>query len=152
MRRVMLMGERGAGRHSLVHALGGSATGGLLSLAVEYAGPFVLPPAEFLENRRFYRALITASMECGAVLFVQDATRATSAFPPGFARLYNRGVLGVITKTDRRDADVDRATRFLRNAGLAPGQIIAVSAITGHGLDALRCAAAEPLPQGRAPA
>lgn len=106
------------GRRSLVHALGFAPPAGLCPLAVEYAGPFVLPPAEFMENRRFYRALITSAMECRILVFVQDATRATSAFPPGFARTFNQRVLGLITKPDSPKANTARAGRFLASAGL----------------------------------
>ena len=136
MHRIMLIGEHGVGRRSLVHALGFAPPAGLCPLAVEYAGPFVLPPPEFMENRRFYRALITVSVDCGTLLFVQDATRRTSAFPPGFARIFNRHVAGIITKADMAEASIERATRFLDNAGLR--NIYAISAVSGQGLDALR--------------
>lgn len=118
MHRIMLIGEKGVGRRSLVHALGFAPPAGLCPLAVEYAGPFVLPPAEFMENRRFYRALITSAMECRTLVFVQDAARATSAFPPGFARTFNQRVLGLITKPDSPRANTTRAGRFLASAGL----------------------------------
>ena len=124
----MLVGENGVGRRSLARALGFALPRLHRPLAVEYAGPFVFPPPEFLENRRFYRALITTSMECDDLLLLQDATRRTSAFPPGFARIFNRRVWGVVTKTDRADADVPRAQRFLQSAGLQ--NCYAVSTVT----------------------
>ena len=136
MRRIMLLGERGAGRRSLARALGHAPAFMPQPMAVEFAGRFVIPPPEFLENRRFYRALITVSMDCGTLLFVQDATRRTSAFPPGFARIFNRHVAGIITKTDMPEASIERATRFLNNAGLQ--NIYAISALSGEGLDTLR--------------
>ncbi|MGE4311563.1 EutP/PduV family microcompartment system protein [Desulfovibrio sp.] len=136
MRRIMLLGERGAGRRSLARALGHAPAFMPQPMAVEFAGRFVIPPPEFLENRRFYRALITVSMDCSTLLFVQDATRRTSAFPPGFARIFNRHVAGIITKTDMPEASIERATRFLNNAGLQ--NIYAISALSGEGLDTLR--------------
>lgn len=77
----MLVGENGVGRRSLARALGFALPRLHRPLAVEYAGPFVFPPPEFLENRRFYRALITTSMECDDLLLLQDAARRTSVFP-----------------------------------------------------------------------
>ena len=136
MRRIMLLGERGAGRRSLARALGYAPAFMPQPMAVEFAGRFVIPPPEFLENRRFYRALITVSVDCGTLLFIQDATRRTSAFPPGFARIFNRHVAGIITKTDVPEASIERATRFLNNAGLQ--NIYAISAVSGEGLDSLR--------------
>lgn len=135
MRRIMLMGERGVGRRTVARQLGCTATDLRRAMAVEYAGNFVFPPPEFLENRRFYCALITLATECSAILAVQDATRTTSAFPPGFARIFNRTVIGVITKTDLPTANIERARRFLHSAGT--NQIVVFSAATGAGVDDL---------------
>ncbi|MBD8894575.1 ethanolamine utilization protein EutP [Desulfovibrio desulfuricans] len=138
MRRIMLMGERGVGRRTVARLLGCTVPDLRRTMAVEYAGEFVFPPPEFLENRRFYCALITLATECAAILFVQDATRPTSAFPPGFARIFNRTVVGVISKTDMEIANTERARRFLHSAGTA--QIVALSSITLAGVDELRAA------------
>ena len=50
--------------------------------------------------------------------------------------MFNRKVIGVITKTDLPEANVARAERFLRNAGVR--EQYAVSLATGEGLDKLR--------------
>ena len=134
----MLMGERGVGRRTIARLLGCTVPDLRRTMAVEYAGEFVFPPPEFLENRRFYCALITLATECAAILFVQDATRPTSAFPPGFARIFNRTVVGVMTKTDMETANIARAQRFLLSAGTA--QAIALSSVTAAGVDDLRAA------------
>ena len=138
MQRIMLMGERGVGRRTVARLLGCSVPDLRRAMAVEYADNFVFPPPEFLENRRFYCALITLATECAAILFVQDATRPTSVFPPGFARIFNRTVVGVITKTDMETANTPRAQRFLLSAGTA--QTIALSSVTAAGVDDLRAA------------
>lgn len=124
----MLMGENGAGRRSLVHALGFATLPLRRPMAVEYAGPFVFPPPEFLENRRFYRALITTATMCDILLFLQDATRRISAFPPGFARIFTCRILGVITKADSPQADIPRSQRFLQHAGLHNSYAVSVVA------------------------
>ena len=131
----MLVGERGAGRRTVARLLGCTVTGLRQIMAVQYAGSFVFPPPEFLENRRFYCALITLATECSAILAVQDANRATSAFPPGFARIFNRTVVGVVTKADLPTANIQRATRFLHSAGTQ--HIVTVSSVTAAGVDDL---------------
>ena len=73
---------------------------------------------------------------------IQDATRSTCLFPPQFAAMFNRNVVGVMTKTDASEANPERAERFLRSAGAR--QIVPVSARTGAGLDALRALFLEP--------
>ena len=52
--------------------------------------------------------------------------------------MFNRRVIGVITKTDLPEANIERAERFLRNAGVR--EMYPLSLATGEGLDALRTA------------
>lgn len=117
MKRMLFIGEGRSGKSTLIRRLSGDTYVPRRALAVEYHGPYVNTPGEFLENRRFYPALITASMDCSVLVFVQDATRRVSLFPPQFAALFNRRVLGVITKADCPEASIERAKRFLKNAG-----------------------------------
>ena len=135
-KRIMLVGASGAGKRTLMGALDSAQVGVRQPLAVCYCGTFVLPPSEFLENRRFYRALITASADAAAIWLLQDATRCRTLFPPLFAQAFNRPTLGLVTKTDAAGADAARAERFLRCAGLH--EIRIVSAMSGEGLEALR--------------
>lgn len=136
MQRVMLVGETGAGKSSLIRALSGENFISRNAMSVEYCGRFVNTPGAFLENRRFYRALISTSADCGIVLLVQDACRISSLFPPQFVTAFNRKTVGVISKIDASEAKIQRAERFLQNAGVK--DIVQVSAAHGEGLDVLR--------------
>lgn len=136
MRRIMLIGEWKSGKSSLIRALSGADYTPRKVLAVDFFGRFVNTPSEFLENRRFYPALITAAADCDLLVFVQDAVRRSCQIPPAFASMFNRRVIGVITKTDLPDADVRRARRFLENAGVR--DIFCVSVTEGSGMDELR--------------
>lgn len=136
MRRIMLIGEWKSGKSSLIRALSGADYTPRKVLAVDFFGRFVNTPSEFLENRRFYPALITAAADCDLLVFVQDAVRRSCQIPPAFAAMFNRRVIGVITKTDLPDADVRRARRFLENAGVR--DIFCVSVTEGSGMDELR--------------
>ena len=118
MKRVMLIGETGSGKRELIRALSNGEYVPRRAMAAEYLGPFIHTPGEFLENRRFYRALITTSLECAALLFLHNASHHTSLFPPKFASIFNRRVIGIITGTDEPGADIALAERFLRNAGV----------------------------------
>jgi ethanolamine utilization protein EutP len=135
MKRTMLIGETGAGKSSLISALSGEHFVSRRPMALEFCGPFINTPGEFLENRRFYHALITTAADCEILLMVQDATRRTSVFPPQFAPIFNRTVLGVVTNTDAPDANPERAERFLHSAGAR--EMYRVSTATGEGLAAL---------------
>ncbi|WP_247648325.1 EutP/PduV family microcompartment system protein [Pseudodesulfovibrio sp. zrk46] len=132
----MLIGETRAGKSSLIRALSGEEFHSHRAMAVEYFGDFINTPGEFLENSRYYHALITSSADCDTLIMVQDATRNTSLFPPLFAPIFNRPVVGVISKMDAPNANAERAELFLRNAGART--IVPTSAKDGTGIDVLR--------------
>lgn len=134
----MLVGASGAGRRSLALALCPNETTVVRHvMAVQYLGPFVFPPAEFLENRRFYPMLITLANECDILLFLQNARQRCTVFPPGFARIFKRKVLGIVTGAGIPGADTGLAERFLRNAGVREIHKLDTS-MPAHELDALR--------------
>ena len=135
MPRIMLIGEWRSGKSTLIRTLSRSDYRPRKVFAVEHHGDFVNTPSEFLENRRWYPALITASAHCDTLIFVQDATRTTCQIAPALAAMFNRKVIGVITKTDLPEANVSRAERFLRNAGVR--EIFPVSLATGQGVAGL---------------
>lgn len=136
MKKTMLMGETRAGKACLIRALSGGSLPCARALAVEYQGEFINTPGEFLENRRFYSALITAAVDCEILLLVQDSTRRSSLFPPQFAAMFNRTVIGVAAKIDPPTARPELAERFLRSAGAR--ECVRVSAKTGEGIAELR--------------
>ena len=136
MKKVMLIGEWGSGKSTLIRALFDPGYVPRKVLALDFHRNFVNTPSEFLENRRFYPALITASADCDILAFVQDATRSSCQMPPAFATMFNRRVIGVITKTDAPTANQLRARKFLLNTGVK--EIFSVSAAQDTGLDKLR--------------
>ncbi len=136
MKRTMLIGESHSGKSSLIRALTGEAYEPRKALALQYFHNFVDTPGEFLENRRFFRFLLTASQEVDILLFAQDATRIICMLRPGFATMFNREVVGVITKCDHVQADIVRARRLLTYTGLH--HLIETDVKTGRGLDELR--------------
>ena len=140
MKRLMFVGATGAGKRSLIRALMDESLPPRRPMSMGYHGPYINTPGEFLENRRFYPALITASADCDVVVFVQDASRRTSRFPPLFASAFNRRVIGIVTKISADGADVARAERFLRQAGTR--EILRVDITNREELDTIESLAA----------
>lgn len=125
MPRILLMGNAQAGQGKVAFVLTGEAStsqrasqgASLRAMALSYCGPFVITPSEFLENRRFYHALIAEAARCSAVFMLQNALSSTSPYPPGFARMFNRPVVGVVPHALSPNANPELAARFLRLAG-----------------------------------
>ncbi|ATW25324.1 EutP/PduV family microcompartment system protein [Candidatus Formimonas warabiya] len=136
--RVMLVGAVGSGKTTLARVLNKEEAGAVKKTqAMEYSASSIDTPGEYVENPSYYRALFATSLEADAVVFIQDATRNRSIFPPGFAGAFAKPTFGVVTKIDHAQADVDRAREFLKSIGLSGG-IHAVSAFTGAGMEDLR--------------
>lgn len=136
MKKMMFIGETLAGKSSLIRQLSGKEYTSRRAMAVEYCGQYINTPGEFIENRRFYHALITSSADCDIIAFVHDASRKSSLLPPLFASMFNRKVIGIVSKIDHPEANSKRAQLFLHNAGVK--EIYPISSITGEGLDSLR--------------
>lgn len=143
MRSVMLVGKTRCGKTSLGQALAGQALSDKKTQAIEILHAAIDTPGEYLENRRFHRALMVSAVEAGVIVFMQDCTDEDSMFAPGFASMFmGKPVLGVVSKIDKGSpAEQARAAAILREAGAEA--VYPVSSLTGEGLDALRSALEE---------
>lgn len=135
--RVMLVGAVGAGKTTLIKALSQSDDPVTKTQAIQYQARSIDTPGEYMENPMFYRALFSTSLEAQAVLLIQDASKGQSIFPPGFAQAFPKKTIGIVSKIDHPDADVERAIGFLQKL-CVNGPIVTVSALTGEGVEKLR--------------
>lgn len=136
MKKMLLVGKTGSGKTSLIQGLQGREVVYRKTQAITYQGMLVDSPGEFLENRRFYSALLISSAGCDMVGLVQDSTAKNSVYPPRFASMFNKRTLGIVTKVDKVASNPQRAEKFLRWAGAE--DIIRTSVIDQTGLDQLR--------------
>lgn len=130
------MGRSGCGKTTLTQWINGMNLEYQKTQAIEYVGEIIDTPGEYIENRTYYRALILSSYDSDIVALVQDAADEESIFPPNFAAIFNKTIIGIITKIDHENADIDRATMHLKNAGCKT--IVKVSAVCNVGMDDLR--------------
>ena len=71
MKKIMFIGQTGCGKTSLTQALQGKELFYVKTQAVKYCGTVLDTPGEFVENRRFYSALMTSAMKAD-VIGLQD--------------------------------------------------------------------------------
>lgn len=100
MKKIMLVGKTGAGKTSFRQAIYGEALRDQKTQAVEVVDSVIDTPGEFLENRALYRALIVTAAEANLIVLVQDCTDEQCMFAPGFADMFGKPVIGLVSKID----------------------------------------------------
>ncbi|ABO49825.1 ethanolamine utilization protein eutP [Desulforamulus reducens MI-1] len=139
MSKIMVVGAVGAGKSTILAALRGNVKDVKKTQVIEFGAQTVDTPGEYIENPRFYRALLSTALQVDYVLFVQDATSDRSVFPPGIGQLFPGYSVGIITKVDHPEANVERAKGLLHHLALkGKGEVFEVSALAGDGLEELK--------------
>ncbi|WP_436376743.1 EutP/PduV family microcompartment system protein [Cytobacillus sp. BC1816] len=135
--RAMLIGSIGAGKSTLTNALLGRKAEAVKTQALNYYDWIVDTPGEYTENPFFYKNIMATALEVTHILYLQDSTKRKTIFPPGFSNGFNKLPIGVVTKSDSDQADVNSAISKLRNA-VPKGPIVITSSITGKGIEEIR--------------
>lgn len=137
MQKIIVIGAVGSGKTTLINALHNNKEASRKTQSLEFNSRTIDTPGEYMENPRYYRALLATAVDVTYVLFMQDATRKNSIFPPGLGQTFPGYSLGVITKIDHPGADVDLARKLLGQVALK-GNIFLLSPVTGEGMDELK--------------
>lgn len=136
MKKTMLIGRTGSGKTTLIQAINSKEIIYNKTQAMEYYPNFIDTPGEYIENRRYYNAIISSVDQCHKIGFVQDAANHDSIFPPNFANTFNQIVFGIVTKIDKENANLEKSKKILKRAGV--DKIFEVSSLNGKGLEKLK--------------
>lgn len=137
MKKVMIIGAIGAGKSTLTKALLNKELNAVKTQALNYEEWIVDTPGEYLENPMFYKSIIATSMEVSHLIFLQDATKQHSNFPPLFGAGMAKLLIGVVTKCDLPNANMEQSINLLKQAiGQAP--IVITSAVERIGIEHIR--------------
>ena len=137
MKDIILIGGTKAGKTTLLKVLNGEKFKkiDIRTQSLEFEDQSIDTPGEYIENRQYYTALITAAQEAEMIGLVADATAEQYFFPPTFASIFTRPVIGIVTKIDEPKANIDHAKNILNMAGV--DKIFLTSALTGKGITEL---------------
>lgn len=100
MSRVIFMGKTGCGKTTLCQKLDEIDIKYKKTQSVELYKNSIDTPGEYLENRNLYSALIVTAVDADIIALVYDPTTEESYFAPGFASIFCKEVIGIITKVD----------------------------------------------------
>ncbi len=136
MNKVILIGRSGAGKTTLTQALKGEEIHYHKTQYVSHKDFILDTPGEYIESRNFGGALAVYAYESDIVGLLLNADEPYSLFSPNITSMANRLVIGIITGIDEKNANPERAERWLRLAGCKI--IFKVSSVTGEGIKELK--------------
>ena len=118
MKKTMLIGRTGCGKTTLTQKLMDEEEKYKKTQAVTYKSKIIDTPGEYVENKMYYKSLLVLSSDAKIIILVQSAVDGATLFPPKFSTMFpKKEVIGIITKVDLAEADIERSKRFLVDAG-----------------------------------
>lgn len=137
LKRVIFIGKSNAGKTTLCQKIRREELRYLKTQTISTVDARMIDtPGEYLENRRLRFALMAAAVETNVIALVQDATEHGTMFPQAYASVFNKPVIGIVTKCDLADPSaVERARDKLLLAGAE--KIFETSGTTGEGVNDL---------------
>lgn len=135
--RAMLIGAIGAGKSTLTNSLLGKIVPAIKTQTLVYYDWIVDTPGEYSENPFFYKNIMATALEVTHVFFLQDTTNGKMIFPPGFSMGFSKLPIGVVTKSDHIDANLERSIEMIRSV-ISYGPIVITSSINGTGMEHLK--------------
>lgn len=138
MKKIMLIGKSGSGKTSLCQRLFDTELSYKKTQSIEVLGGCAIDtPGEYMEHRQFYKALVVTAVETDAVLLLHSAIDDQFIFSPRMSGMFNRPLIGVITKIDLcRDSErLEQVKYALVYAGAS--KVLEISNTTGEGIEEL---------------
>lgn len=136
MKKLMLIGREGCGKTTFIQAAKKMEMNYKKTQALEFYHDMIDTPGEYIENKSYYKALVVTSFECDIIALMQSSIDEECIFPPNFASMFSKPVIGIITKLDCEEGDEVRAFDCLKACGVE--DIYYISSFTGLGVDSIK--------------
>jgi len=129
MKRMLLLGPSQSGKTTLLQCLRREPLVYQKTQTMIYQPDAIDSPGEYIENRHFYNAFLSSAYEADVVGLVQNIDSENCYFSPMFSTLFNRPVIGIITKSDIIVGEKQRdfINNQLRQAGADPLFIVSAT-------------------------
>lgn len=144
MKKIFLMGRSEAGKTSLTQALKGEELHYVKTQYTNTNDNTIDSPGEYAESKRFSVGLACFSFEADVVAVVQAADEPFSLFSASSHSFILRPLIGIITKTDSKYANIPMVRQWLVNIGCE--RIFMVNNVTREGIQELMEYLEEDLP------
>lgn len=137
MKKIMLIGRTGCGKTTLTQKINNEEVKYKKTQAVSYKNKIIDTPGEYVENKMYYKSLLVLSADAKIIVLVQSAVDEATLFPPKFATMFpKKEVIGLVTKIDLQNANMERSKRILFEAGAT--EVFTIGLDDDEGLEAIR--------------
>ena len=137
MKKIMLIGRTSCGKTTLTQKLMNEEVKYKKTQAVSYKSRIIDTPGEYVENKIYYKSLLVLSADAKIIILVQSAIDGVTLFPPKFSTMFpKKEVIGLVTKIDLENADVERSKKFLLEAGAT--EVFTIGLNDKKGLEAIK--------------
>lgn len=115
----MVIGAIGSGKTTLCHAID-EHSGPLRKTQDMIFGKYTIDvPGSYLDNPWMYKHLIAAAQNhASQIVMLVDALNMREAYSPGFAKVFNYPVTGVITKCGQEGICIQKCEAQLKKTGI----------------------------------
>lgn len=148
MKKIMLVGKSGCGKTTLSQRLMELPVEYKKTQAIEVVGKDIMDtPGEYMERKEYYKALIVSSVEADVILMLQSCIDEQFTFSPRMGSMFNRPMIGVVTKTDLAEntEQIQTAEELLELVGVE--KTFQVGFDSDEGVNALRDFLCEEMPE-----
>ncbi len=135
-KRLMLIGRSEAGKTTLTQALSGSPIEYEKTQSISMNSLLIDTPGEYIQTKNFGTAIAIYSYEADVIGLLLSADEPYSLYSPCITCMTTKEVIGIITKIDHKNANVQNAEKWLKLAGCK--KIFKVNSLANQGVDDIK--------------
>ena len=135
-KRLMLIGRSEAGKTTLTQALRGVPIEYEKTQAISMNSLLIDTPGEYIQTKNFGTAIAIYSYEADVIGLLLSADEPYSLYSPCITCMTTKEVIGIITKIDHKNANVQNAENWLKLARCK--KIFKVTSLANQGVDHIK--------------
>ena len=135
-KRLLLLGRSEAGKTTLTQAIRGQTIDYAKTQCIAMDDLLIDTPGEYIQTKSLGAAIAIYSYEADVFGLLLSATEPYSLYPPCITCMTPKEVIGIVTKIDHKNANIQNAEKWLRLAGCK--NIFFVNSTANQGIDEIK--------------